>query len=424
MFASGPAIVSVLFLLQAETQFETGARVEGRVGVAPTGIQTNSLGQTVAAEQAQVMVLATPILGLHWLDDTDELRASSATRILWRPVPLWGDRPLFLETVEATHVKRPSRRSRWQLSILGSYGEQDYTSLQQQLVNQPTLPAAATMLAINTIADASWRSSRRTTLTLQLGATHRRSFNTMTAGSGPAFFFLPTQTAVTVAPGLRHALSRRSSLEAVASVMDTDLRDIPLGTSNTGQLNVLSIQPQIGVRQELTRQQQLHLAAGFTYAVALRRTDQTQTWHPISPLLQIDLSSILRQTRAAVVRSMLSAGTMWYTDPVLGVSVWRGIGQALLDAELGPRWSAGARCTFTTDLTGLKSNGGVTPDETLVSAEIPVRYRWSKQLLAEFGARYAERGPRMSLALHNPEAWLFLTLLTTPRASPTKVVSN
>jgi len=63
MFASGPAILSALFLIQAEVQFEAGARVETRVGQTPTGLAQSApsipTGQPVTVEQTQVMVVAT-----------------------------------------------------------------------------------------------------------------------------------------------------------------------------------------------------------------------------------------------------------------------------------------------------------------------------------------------------------------------------
>jgi hypothetical protein len=188
-------------------------------------------------------------------------------------------------------------------------------------------------------------------------------------------------------------------------------------------LNALSIQPQVGIRQELTRQHQLHLAVGFAYTVALHRTDTPNlAWYPV-PLLQIDLNSVLQQTRMAVVRSSIGVGTTAFIDPVFGVAVSRGLAQASVDAQLGP-WSVGARCAFSTDLFGsLPTIGGISPDETFVTAEIPVRYRTSRYLISEFGARYTERAPHLGapgFAWHYRELWLYLNLTTFSRPSSTR----
>ena len=114
MFASGPAILSALSLIQAEVQFEAAARIETRVGEAPSVTQVNA---SAGAEQTQVRVEATPLLSLRWIDGVDDVHVDSATRILWRPVPLFDARPLFLETLGATHSRRPSRRSQMQLNV-------------------------------------------------------------------------------------------------------------------------------------------------------------------------------------------------------------------------------------------------------------------------------------------------------------------
>jgi hypothetical protein len=227
---------------------------------------------------------------------------------------------------------------------------------------------------------------------------------------------------------MRFALTRRTSLETFATIADADIQGIAPATNQAGRTNVFSVQPQVGILQELSRRHQLHLLAGFTYAAALRRLDASQTWNPVTPIFAVDLRSVLSRTRDAVVRSSLGAGTTWYVDPVLGVAVVRGIAQANLDAQLGLKWTMGIHGAFATDLTGPlpTTNGGIPPDETVVSAEIPFRYRWSSTWEAEFGGRFAERGPHLSapslaapnfaLRSQEREMWVFLTLLTIPRA--------
>ncbi len=435
MFAGGPLILSALSLIQAEARYEAGARIETQVGQAPTGTSAPSSGQTQIVEQAQVMVQATPILGLHWLDDVDDLRANSATRVLWRPVPLLRDRPLFLETIEASHSRQASKRTRWQLDLRGSYGEEDYTSLTQQFANQPTLPTAATVLLVNATAAAAWRGTRRTTLTMQLDAIHRRSFDnpaTVSGTTGAASTVLPqipTQTAVTATPGLRYTLSRRTRLETFAVIADTDVQGNSQPADQSGGMNVLSLQPEVGILEKLTRRHELHLLLGLTYASELRHsaTSRGQPWHSITPVLQVDFNSVLRRTRSAIVRSLLRAGMAWFEDPILGAAALRSVAEARVDADLGQSWSVGAHGAFATDLTALSSTGTTLLDETIVSAEIPVRHRFSSQWVAEFGARYAERGPYLgasSFAWRNREIWLFLSLLAISRPAQRALAAN
>jgi hypothetical protein len=428
MLAGGPMALSALFFIQANTQLEAGARIETRVGEAPTGTQQVTSGQTgqavtVAAEQAQVMVVATPSLRLHWLADIDDLQADSSSRILWRPVPLLHSRPLFLETFGVTHIRRPSGRSSWRLDLRGTYGEQDYTSLSQQFANQPALPLSTTMFMVNGTAETLWRSSRRSTLTFQLGAVHRQSLDGQTtAGEASATTFftpLPTQTTVTATPALLFALTRHSVVQASVPVSDYDIQKIVQPTSQTGQLNVVSVQPQLNLLEELTRRHQLHLLAGFTYAAVLHGPNTDLGYH-FTPLTQVDLNSHLYRARTSAVDSSVGAGTSYYVDPVLGRGVWRGIAQASVNAQMGFHWSAGARVAFSTDITAPAVAGGPPVDGTLAAADFSVRYRWPNLLVAEFGGRFSERAPRLSspdFTWHERELWAFLSLYAATRVS-------
>lgn len=415
MLASGPALLSALLALQGATELEAGARIEARAGEVPA-----AAGTTGTAEQTQVMLAATPILGLRWSGDESEARASSATRIFWRPVPLLESRPLFLETLDTSFLARPNRRSRFQLDLRGSYGEEDYTLLSQQFVGQPTLPPTLTLLTLNAAGDGSWRESRRTTLTLLLAGTHRQTPDSQVvtvAGATASMPALPTQTLIAATPGVRYALDRRSSLEALLGLGETDIQGFQTTNSPSARMNVLTIQPQLGLVQELSRSQQVRAFAGLTYAAVLINPDKQRNWLPLTPLCRVELGSLLWRTRASALRSSLGAGTAWYADPVLGAAVLRGMTEARLEAQLGLRWSAAAHAAFTTDLNApLAVTGGVVPDETMVLVEVPIRYRWSTQLDIEFGARYAERAPNLAAAnfgWHNRELWAFVTLLTT-----------
>ena len=445
MLSGGTMVLSALLLFPAETGFDVGGRFESRVGEAPTGLTQNRDGVTVPAEQGQLLLIATPTLSLHYLTDVDEVRATSFTRALWRPQPLPNARPLFLETLELNGSGRPGPRSRWGLNLRGSYGEEDYTSLSQQFVAQPTLPSALTVALVNADGEASWRASRRTDLTLQVLGIYRRTVGTQTAvdssaGTGTRAFVFPPQATLSLAPGLRHRLSRETTVEAAVPVMDTDVSATTQGAIETGRLNVFSVQPQLGIRRQLSPSHQLHAAAGVAYAVALRRSDQSQSWPPLLPLVQLDLTSYLRQSRDIQWRSTLGAATAAFTDPVLGAEVLRGTVQARIDADVGPNWGVGALVIFATDITGpLRPIGApagqgppaLAPDETLISAELPFHYRWPNRFLVELGGRFSQRAPHLrspdfSWRPSGRELWLFLSFSTIAPAGrrPTAAVVN
>lgn len=439
MFAGGLVALSALFLLQANSQIETGSRFESSTGVAPTG-NNNS-------EQAQILLIATPLVNLRLFDHENDLQVASATRILWRPVPFPDSRPLFLETLTLTHEAHPSRRARWRLSLRATYGEEDYTSLSQQLANQAQLPMAPTIFTATGSAETSWRSSRRTSLTFQLAALHQRAIGTSnnqnaTSNSSQVVFFLPTQTTVSATPGLSYALSRLSVLTASTAIAAYDVQKVPnsrlANAPLTGEMQVVTVQPQLGLLETLSRRHQLHWVLGLTYADEVRSPSagvlvspsaaintQPLPWHPVTPLALIELNSLLSRSLAATVTSSASVGTNWYLDPILDTGTWRGAAQVGVNASLHKRWSIGARAAFSTDITGPAiintSTGAFYPDETILSAEIPMTYRWNNLLIADFGARYVARAPHLSapqVVWHNQEMWIYVSLFAAVKAPP------
>jgi hypothetical protein len=377
------------------------------------------------------------------LDEVSDLTASSATRIFWRPQPFFDRRPLFLESLDISELLRPSKRSSWQLNVRASYGEEDYTVLAQQLPTQPTLPGQLTLFSASGNATGSWKTSRRGAIFFQLNATYRRPMDSQATTT--ATTLLPTETIASAAPGVRYQLTRRTLVELLAAVADTDMSGISLlnpangqtvdtgfttpPNSRNGHLNILTVQPQVSILETLTRYQRLRLTLGLTYARALRQTI-AEPLKPVYPLFQLDLDSLLDRTRGgAVWRSTLSTGTLWYADPVLGVALWRGFLQGSINSEIGRAWAIGARLAFGTDLTQLppsaiRAAGGVIPDQTVLSLDLPVRYRASNRLLAEFGASFTERGSYLDSHFgwrrNSREMWLFLNLnaVTTAARTP------
>ena len=219
-------------------------------------------------------------------------------------------------------------------------------------------------------------------------------------------------------------MDRRSRLEALVGLGDTDFEGLQLAPPASARVNVLTFQPQLGLVRDLTRRHQIRVFAGLTYAAVLANPGD-RNWHPLSPLFRAELDSWLWRDRGSGLRSSLAAVTTWYADPVLGAAVQRGTAEARLDAQLGPRWDAGARASFTTDLNHPLTTGPGSPplDETIVQVDVPFRHRWSSQLALDFGARYAERAPNLwasSFGWHSRELWLFATLTTTTRRQSIK----
>lgn len=441
MIASGAMASCLLCLIHAETRVEAGGRFEAMVGQAPTG-------QTAAnAEQNQATLVAVPTFGLHWTAQDEDLRALSATRIFWRPVPLPDQRPLFLETIEASHRARPSRRSGLFFTLRASYGEESYVSLTQQFTNQPSLPPALTALMLNANAEASWQASRRTSYILKASAAHREQVGASDANAAGGTFIpgitlgtrtstsrlsLPTQTTSTLTPTVRHRLSRRSTMDAFVVVSDVDMRDMQVASGSTdqkGAANILSLTPELMLTHELGRSQQVRTAVGLTYARLLSSSNVTESWAPVAPLALVELNTLHARHHELTVRSSISLSTTWTIDPILGQAVQRGTAQARVMSDLGRGWSASIRMALTADFNQLtQARGSATtpstttlPDQTVASLDLPIRYVLSREFSAEFGARYATRGPYWNtpgFQWHNHEAWLFLNLMTNLRTAP------
>jgi hypothetical protein len=233
---------------------------------------------------------------------------------------------------------------------------------------------------------------------------------------------LPTQTTVEVIPALLFALTRRSGVQISVPVRDYNSQEIAQGTSQTGQLNVVSVQPQLSLLEEWTRHHRLKVIAGFTYVEAVWGPNTNLGYH-FTPLTEVELNSHLYHARAFAVESSVDAGTSWFLDPVLGRGVWRGIVRGGLDAQMGFHWRAGAHLAFSTDITSPPMVDGTTPvDGTVLASDFSVRYRWPNLLVVEFGGRFSERAPKLStpgFTWHARELWAFLTLYTATRMSLT-----
>ncbi len=466
MLAGGPVTLFALCWLQANAQVELGGRAEVRAGEMPVVVQTNGTPQYIS--QDILVASITPTLALSSRTSDNELRADYSSRFFWgvsdTAAPL---RPLILQTLALTDLYRPSKRSTWRMELHAIYGEEDSIALAQLLPGQATLPTSMNIILVAGSADAAWRSTRLTTLSFRVAALHRQPLDNTTSGANT--YVLSTQTNVVATPELNHALSRRSHLELSIpvgyynSLINTlsppklvapsefvlashynSLANALAPTPLSDRLDALVVQPQIAWIDELSRWHRLHLAVGVSYADIIRHPTVVAGAasyplpYPITPIVDASLDSLLLRTRSVVLRSALSAGVSWYLDPVLGTAVPRAPLAARIDAALGTSWNAGAYVNFSTDASrkplaaaipaGItvsqdgypnERNGGF-PDETVLTAGIPVRYTWARLAFVEFAARYTVRAPHLRVPdqyFHwgETEIWATLTLSTVSR---------
>ena len=162
----------------------------------------------------------------------------------------------------------------------------------------------------------------------------------------------------------------------------------------------------------------MELHAGVVIAHLFGDSGTGQSFVPFAPIGGLRLASLLHRSRDLNLRSDLSGVVSWYLDPVLGTGLPRGEGSARIEASWGRRWSAELNGTFMTNLTRHPLAGD--PDETLVTARLPVRFQASRNCLLEAGARYSERAPHLlqtGFAWRARESFVYLTLNVVDRVS-------
>jgi hypothetical protein len=366
VFASGPLALSALCWLQASAQVEAGSRVETRVGeipiAVPVAVPGQASGTTLHYSSEDVLIAAvTPTLALFSRTSDNELQASYSSRFLWSVSDAAAQvRPLILQTLTLNDLYRPSKRSTWHMELHAIYGEEDSIALAQLLPGQATLPTSMKILSARGSTNASWRSTRLTTLSFQIGALHRQPIETATSATNT--ISLTTQSTVSATPALLYTVSRRSHLELSMPVSyynstTNTSSSTNITTPSSGPLNAFVFQPQVAWIDELSRWHQLSLAGGVSYAdiitkptgvgapgttasyppyprqpapVGVRSTAQSYPSYPITPIVRTTLNSFLLKNRSVVLSSILSTGVSWYLDPVLGT----GVPRALLDARI------------------------------------------------------------------------------------------
>jgi hypothetical protein len=393
MLASGPIALSALFLIQANTAVDAGARLETRAGEMPLLYGNESQGLFITS--------FTPSLGLSIQTKQTRFQTNYAPRLLWSvPNAKDGVTPFLLQTFTLTNAYLPTRRSEWHMSLAVRYGEEDTVALAQLLPGQASLPSSMRMLSVEAATGGSWRATRRASLSLQLTALHRRPLDTQDT---PTILTLGTQTTLTTAPSFLYALTRHSRLDVSIPVSYLDFSDGRSSNDKGIAFQTLIFQPQVSWTSDFSRRNSLRLGGGVSYADMITSLNNNQAFKAVTPMIRMALGSILVSHRSLVLRSDLSAEVNWYLDPVLGTIVPRAPLGARLNAAMGPHWSAGAFVNFTTNVTwepmnptqpNATRNGGY-PDETLFSAGIPVRYLWSNQLIIELSGRVALRGPHL-----------------------------
>ncbi len=388
-------------LLLAIAELQVGARAELRGGEAPP-----LAGQ---APESAARSTVQPEAGLAVRSHAGQTRLHYGPRLTYRaPSHMGAEQPLVMHFLGAEHEQRLERGARVLGEVSTSFGDVDYTGLSQTLgPSQSTLPTLTRLLTLGGSTALEVRELRRWILVSRLGATHQRPLDE--SGAAPvAGVALSQSTLVDLSQTARHALSRRDELTLAAGLSDQRL---------SSGLHVLAVEPGAGWHRRLTRTHTLELRGGVVLAHAIAHPAGTGAPTVASPVGHAGLVSRMRPARGLVVDSEVSAAATWFLDPVLVTSLTRGTVSASISATFRRALTVAASAQLATSLSLTPQPGH--PDETLVRAEIPVRYRVSPRFSVEVGGRYSDRGQHLlasAVNLHQRELWLYLQLVAGTHA--------
>jgi hypothetical protein len=393
----------VHLLLLANVGVSGSVRMEAQAGEAPTPADPNPSAYTAA--------LLRPDVTLSLLSPATETRFSEAPRLfLRRPNSTGRNRPLYLNMLQAEHRGQHGQRLHWEIQLVTIAGEMDYAALSQTLGRQAALPDTLDLLTADGVGTMAWRLSRRLEWSNQFGVLRRQPLWASEPAPGPGTGLgLPTETDERFESRLQYAMSRRQTGQVGLKLANYRL-------TGAVALSAMAAEWRVGWQYQLSRRQDLRLAAGVAVATALERADASRPWTALAPLAEVGWTLAEPLSRTSTLRGGASGEVLWYLDPVLGVALPRGQIVANLAIELGQAWLIDFNLQAATNLSRQPLVG--SPIETFVSAGAPVRYRVQRHLLVEFGGRYSERGPHLAtpgFSLRQREMLGYLALTATTR---------
>lgn len=342
------------------------------------------------------------------------LPADTVTRVRGQvPISVSGSGPLILHAADLILDSHPSRNISLAASANGSIGSPDYTALPLVLGTvQGTLPPIVKLMSGTAQAKVRVKASRRWELAMAAQAFH---WQWLAVPESLSASTITGQTLVSAEPGATFRLTARDSLGLGTTVGEAWYSDgAGLGT----------VTPAVTWKRHVTPRDDLSLTLGLAYAHALGSTPPGaipvlgSSGSATGPIGSFELISRLLRRDQIMILAGAGAGVDFYVDPVVGTAGPRGSAGAGLTAISAPRWMIGLRGDFATALrtTPYPTVEGFVPDETAFSVSLFVR-RWvSKNLLAEIGGRWADRGPALvtpDFSFHQRELWIYFSLTAT-----------
>jgi hypothetical protein len=422
----------LLLWLADPALLNAGAVVEARGGQAPL--------LPGEAPRAAVASVVTPAAMLELDNPGTTFQLQYRPRLFWRYPNISDEtRPLVWHTLEATFIDRLSHTLEWRARGSGSVGELDYSALRTIVgPGQSALPQVTRYLQSEAGTQVLWQPSRAWRLDQTLSGLYRRPLDSTALPAVTPAPGLPTDgapppppeaTAAPAAEAPHFVLPReavvdwlaRAAYSVTARGQLVLFEDLSYHDLSTG-MRILAFIPALGWRQTFGS---MHALTALGGAAITPQLHAGRTGAP-APSLVSPVGDLAWDTRAEGALDdrgfelHLELAVDWYLDPVLERGSPRGRALASVGRPIGRDWLVRLDGGFATELTAEPYPG--EPDQTVVSAAVPVRYRVSPQLAVEAGVRYSNRGPHLAapdFKLHQREIWGFVSITALALPPPT-----
>jgi hypothetical protein len=415
-----PALFALVLAPVLANPFELNAGVlaEGRGGSSPV-----LAGQNPEAFAAAVL---TPQIEAWLRDERLDAQLAYLPRFFWQVPNNAGYKTttLLLHQVSFRVFGNPTSTTNASAHAFASYGQPDYSILSYLLpTGQAALPQVQTIVTASGGFGVEQALSRRLRLTLAGDAMYFRVKNATEMASA-----LPRQTSFDATPGVIYSVARNDDFLLTSTVAYGQYAN---------DTAIASVTPLLSWRHTGPAGDGLRLSIGLSYAQDVGTTHIISSGSALLPTATGDvLHSLLVQDGYGLM-AHLRVTAEQYVDPILLSTGPRFIASGQLSLTAAPDWSVALQGDFSASLAKVPPPpspipappGGPPnttdyrpPDQTAFSVRVPVRHRFSRNCVLEFGGFYGDRGPALSYSpfeFHQRQLWAYFSLTITTRDVPT-----
>jgi hypothetical protein len=390
---------SLLVVAFAASAFEAAAGADAEVAAGRAPVEVDG------PEEESIAFTLVPGAGVRWTSGESALSLSYTPRIFYRlPNALSVERPLVLHQVSLDHATEPTRLVGWSSSAQLSVGELDYTAASVVFApGQVVRTSVAEVLRTEGRSGVTVAMSRRTTWAFGVSGEYTTSLDDQVdaAPDGAEVELaqlgdsLPSSAGFSVDSGLRYLLSRDDEIGFGAEATYQWFED-------SGRFLLLS--PELSYSHKLGPNGIFAVAGGLAYIASLTAPGGLTDSDSLGGTGSVHFGSEVYESSGVVASTGITGSVEWFFDPIAGTSQPRAGVELGGNVSIGRDWEINPNAAFFAILRGSAIGGSEgldaedllaleqTPDATLLSGELPFRYRLSPAASFTFGARAALRG--------------------------------